>query len=448
MPLLVQETLQARLDRLQPTTREVGQRRVGHRRDVRPAAARAAHRRRRSSCPRPVGAAAARPRRRGAATARARVPLPPRPGPGGRIRLADGGRRRRSCTAPPGRLSRSCAPTRSRRCTSRSRATSARRASPRRPSNTSSPRATPPGRSTPTGLRSRTTGGRSTFMETDDPRGRDLLCKIALAHHLDFDFAAADAAWREAPLARPLPAATHRPRPSVWSRPRRTFSRFLPGIHVRHAGLVAHGGPLLRPAATRARAQSRPRRCRGAPRFGGRTSLPARVCGRTPPGPTASRSRRATSSTRGARSADSTSRQHIFSRTWQRPTRSNELTLEIRLRAPRPYFPYLLAMPASFPWPAHVCERRRRSTGASRHTSSRTARFCLVEQDEKHALAPRKPALANPPVATSARSTSSSSRRPSSTAASARHELDLRIGGPRLPDPVDGTLRGAAPRRW
>jgi ABC-type transport system substrate-binding protein/class 3 adenylate cyclase len=279
------------------------------------------------------------------------------------------------------------------------------------------------------------------FMEADDPRARDLLCKIALAHHQDFDFVAADEAWREA-AARPVrphdaPATTERLVTAA-----AYFDRFLPGYTYDTQGwwltadlfsgllrlqpglnLVLDGAAELNVSADGLRYRAR---------------LRADAAWSDGEPVTARDFEYAWSEIRRLELPTA----HLLDDVAE-ATALDERTLEIRLREPRPYFPYLLATPAMFPWPAHVCERvgDRWREPPSLVTNGA---LLLVEQDERHALlranlrsrrgrgnVQEVEVLFLPPD--------------EFESGFARHELDLRTGGPRSPDPVDGTLLELTP---
>jgi ABC-type transport system substrate-binding protein/class 3 adenylate cyclase len=274
------------------------------------------------------------------------------------------------------------------------------------------------------------------FMPDDDPRARDLLCKIALAHHLDFDFAAADAAWNEA-AARPVATANPNAPTERLVTAVTFWNRFLPGITYDTQGWwltadlfsgllrLERGLNLVLDAAAEL----------GVSEDGLRY--------------------RATLRTDAAWSDGTPVTAWDFEYAWNETRRLalptvhllddiedadalDERTLVIRLREPRPYFPYLLATPATFPWPAHVCEAVGDRWRDPPYLVTNGA-FVLVEQDEKHALLRVNP--------------SSHWRRgnvgaidvlflrPEETESHfARHELDLTAGGPRRPAPIDDTV--------
>ena len=222
------------------------------------------------------------------------------------------------------------------------------------------------------------------FMDSDDPRGGELLLKIGLAHHLDFDFAAADAAWaRGAAMSGPAPArATYAERLVTGCVP---FDRFgvVPGLGYSpvewlvtgalFSGLLRYERDLtvgLDAAAElrvsddglryRARLQSDAAWSDGTPLsahdfvFAWRTIRESRL-------PTA----------------------HLLDDVAE-ATALDERTLEIRLHHPRPYFPHLLTLPAMFPWPAHHSEQAGEAWRDSPHVTN--GPFVLAERDEQHIL--------------------------------------------------------------
>lgn len=222
------------------------------------------------------------------------------------------------------------------------------------------------------------------FMDDDDPRARDLLFKIALAHHVDFDFVEANDAWSRA-----------------FGRPRRTPGRKstterLTTASVQYAVTTVPGytydfigwwfatavfSGLLRVER-------------------GMTVVPDAAA-------------ELSVSSDGLRYAARLRRDavwsdgeplsaHDFVYAWReireqglptahlledvaQATASDDDTLEIRLHQPRPYFPYLLAAPPLFAWPRHHCERAGASWLESSNLVSNGA-FVLAEQDADHAL--------------------------------------------------------------
>src|SRR5919197_1529205 len=63
----------------------------------------------------------------------------------------------------------------------------------------------------------------------------------------------------------------------------------------------------------------------------------------------------------------------------------DERTLEITLREPRSYFPYILASPWAFPWPRHKCEALGEDWQKPENLVS-NGPFTLSELDDEHAL--------------------------------------------------------------
>ena len=63
----------------------------------------------------------------------------------------------------------------------------------------------------------------------------------------------------------------------------------------------------------------------------------------------------------------------------------DDRTLEVRLREPRSYFPYVLCSPWAFPWPRHVCETLG-DEWAEPGNLVGNGPFVLVEYDDDHAL--------------------------------------------------------------
>ena len=63
----------------------------------------------------------------------------------------------------------------------------------------------------------------------------------------------------------------------------------------------------------------------------------------------------------------------------------DDRTLEVRLREPRSYFPYVLCSPWAFPWPRHVCESLG-DAWAEPGNIVGNGPFVLVEYDDDHAL--------------------------------------------------------------
>ena len=63
----------------------------------------------------------------------------------------------------------------------------------------------------------------------------------------------------------------------------------------------------------------------------------------------------------------------------------DDRTLEVRLREPRSYFPYILCSPWAFPWPRHRCEALG-DDWAKPENLVGNGPFMLVEYDDDHAL--------------------------------------------------------------
>jgi ABC-type transport system substrate-binding protein/class 3 adenylate cyclase len=68
----------------------------------------------------------------------------------------------------------------------------------------------------------------------------------------------------------------------------------------------------------------------------------------------------------------------------------DERTLEITLREPRSYFPYILASPWAFPWPRHKCEALGDDWQKPENLVS-NGPFMLSEMDDEHALLTANP---------------------------------------------------------
>jgi ABC-type transport system substrate-binding protein/class 3 adenylate cyclase len=68
----------------------------------------------------------------------------------------------------------------------------------------------------------------------------------------------------------------------------------------------------------------------------------------------------------------------------------DERTLEITLREPRSYFPYILASPWAFPWPRHKCEALGEDWQKPENLVS-NGPFTLSELDDEHALLTANP---------------------------------------------------------
>ena len=63
----------------------------------------------------------------------------------------------------------------------------------------------------------------------------------------------------------------------------------------------------------------------------------------------------------------------------------DDRTLEITLREPRSFFPYVLASPWAFPWPKHRCEQLGEDWHRPENLVS-NGPFTLAEFDDDHAL--------------------------------------------------------------
>ena len=198
----------------------------------------------------------------------------------------------------------------------------------------------------------------------------------------------ADAAWAR---AAPISAGARAGRDRAPGHGRAPISRAPAGLYVRHARLVADGGSLLRAAALERGSTSRSTR---PPSSASPTTACAtrRASGRTPSGPTASRSRRATSSSPGARSASSAPTAHLLDDVAE-ATALDDADARDPSREPRPVLP----LPAR---PAADCSRGPLTSasasaiaGASRPHSSGTAPSSSSSRTNV-AAAPRERALA------------------------------------------------------
>ena len=63
----------------------------------------------------------------------------------------------------------------------------------------------------------------------------------------------------------------------------------------------------------------------------------------------------------------------------------DDRTLEIRVEEPRSYFPFILASAWSFPWPRHVCERHGEDWSKPEHIVT-NGPFVVAELSQEHAL--------------------------------------------------------------
>jgi ABC-type oligopeptide transport system substrate-binding subunit len=193
-------------------------------------------------------------------------------------------------------------------------------------------------------------------MTDDDPRGRDLLCKIALAHHLDFDFAAADGAWSGAGALPGRARARSTPTERLVVAKVRDFPRCAPGYSYNKlgvwltselfAGLLRLERGLNVTLDTAARLQVSEDGLRytarlrpdavwsdGEPLKAGDFAFAWHEIRR-----------------RGLATA------HLLEDVAD-TSEIDDATLEIRLNKACPYFVYLLALPYLFPWPRHVCDQ-------------------------------------------------------------------------------------------
>lgn len=192
------------------------------------------------------------------------------------------------------------------------------------------------------------------LMADDDPGGRDLLFKIALARHVDFDFAGADAAWVEA-CARPIGSLPEG----------RATERFV--VHFQSGDLIPGRGSTLADYWV------------GGGLFSGLLRLSADL--NVVPDVAAELRvsddglcYRATLRDDALWSDGEPVKADDFVYGWAEIRRQelttaylledvaeatavDERTLEIRLHRPRASFPYLLAMLPTFPWPKHRRER-------------------------------------------------------------------------------------------
>jgi ABC-type transport system substrate-binding protein/class 3 adenylate cyclase len=221
------------------------------------------------------------------------------------------------------------------------------------------------------------------FMEADDPRARDLLFKIALAHHTNFDFVQANASWEEALARRPSkPARVTSSERLVTSTDQGT--RFLPG-HSYHlhewwfttqlfSGLLRleRGLNVVPDAAAELSVSDDGLRYRARLRWDAVWSDGERL--------TAYDFVYAWDEIRRQRLPTA----HLLEDVAETAARDDR-TLEIRLHEPRGYFPYLLALPPTFAWPRH---RREELPDAWLDRAQRVCNgaFALLEYEGTHAL--------------------------------------------------------------
>ena len=175
-------------------------------------------------------------------------------------------------------------------------------------------------------------------------------------HHLAFDFAGAEAAYDEAFACKVEPVLQPE-RSSGWRR--RSGRRALaPGLAyiADTSALTAHvfRGLLMVDRELNVMPSL-------AENFRVSADGAHATCSRsatTPAGATASRSPRTTSSYTWERvAADSRPPPRFLLEDMERAEAIDDHTLEVTLREPRNYFLYVLAAPASYPWPKHLCER-------------------------------------------------------------------------------------------
>jgi ABC-type transport system substrate-binding protein/class 3 adenylate cyclase len=224
------------------------------------------------------------------------------------------------------------------------------------------------------------------FMEAHDPRAGELLFKIALAHHTNFEFEQANTAWAQASERRRSVAqrvtSTERTERLVTSTDEGT--RFLPGqsyhLHewwfttqlcsgllrlVRGLNVVPDAAEELHVSSDGLRYRARLRK--DAVWSDGETLTAADFA-------------YAWDEIRRRRLPTA----HLLEDVAETAT-PDDRTLEIRLYEPRSYFPYLLALPPTFAWPRH---RRDDLPDAWRDRGQLVwnGAFALVEHDRDHAL--------------------------------------------------------------
>ena len=353
IPELVQETLQARLDRLEADTREVlNVAAVVGRNFGRPLLERVAPRA-------SLGPALSELQRLELVVEERRRPAPEYRFRHGLVQevayatLVE--QRRRELHGASGGRSRSSTETLRARSMVCSPGTSARPTRRSRRSSTCSRQAMQRGRSTPTSTRWSTTRWRlaSCTGTGDAETARKTLFKVALTHHLAFDFQSASRAWAEA-----LSYAVEPQRLEATTRLRLLFdplSNFVPGYayfahevwFVNHLfrGLVRIDDELnvVPDLATELTisADGHTYRFRLGPDTRWSDGVPV----------TADDFVYAWRRTREER---------LDSGWWLEEVEAanalDDRTLEVKVREPRNYFPYLLAGPWTFPWPRHYCE--------------------------------------------------------------------------------------------
>ena len=221
------------------------------------------------------------------------------------------------------------------------------------------------------------------FIRDDDPRGRDLLFQVALAHHLDFDFASADSAWREACA---LPHTPGRAGPLneriVMNLPvRQHFAPGYPSVPPTVAiasdlfsGLLrlTRGLNVVPDAASEIRVSDDGLQYHATLR---RDAVWSDGEPLTAGDFTYAWDAMRTQQLESARLLDDIAE----------ATAIDDRTLTIRLHEPRSYFPYLLAQPYLFPWPRHRCEHSP-DGWFEPPTAVSNGAFTLAAADEDEAL--------------------------------------------------------------
>jgi ABC-type transport system substrate-binding protein/class 3 adenylate cyclase len=222
------------------------------------------------------------------------------------------------------------------------------------------------------------------LMDPGNPLARELLFKIALAHHLDFTFDKADRAWREAcalPARAPNGSGATERLVTAGTRPN---GRFLPGHTYDSFGWwfatdlfsgllrLERDLSVVPDAAAEIRVLDDGLRYRVRLRPDAVWSDGERL--------TAGDFVYAWDEIRRQRLATAHLLQDVAE-----SIAADDRTLEIRLYEPRAYFPYLLALPPAFAWPRHRCEQFPDDWLDPPHLVSNGA-FALAEYDEEHAL--------------------------------------------------------------
>ena len=227
----------------------------------------------------------------------------------------------------------------------------------------------------------------------DERRARDTLFKMALAQHLAFNFEEAEELYDEAFCCRVEDTASGRANREHLDR-RHEAGRVRAGRRLQLGRCVLHGAPLPRSAHDRRRPECGAGDGGQLPRLSDGLTYLFRLregCKWSDGEPlTAEDFAFAWKSMREERTRTAFMMEDV-----EFAAALDERTLEVRLREPRNFFPYILASAWAFPWPKHRCQELGEDWRKPENLVG-NGPFMLSEFDDDHALLVANPHWVEP----------------------------------------------------